>query len=174
MKKRWIALTILALILSYYGVRHALWRQTPGFDGEFVFKDDGDYRLVVYKYGQKVAVCIDSFCRFAETRKNEDALYETRLIFQDSYRFDLEYITPASDMPKSLLDKLNSRPFAKDNGRFSPEQYTKIDFFLEPGPFTTCAWTLGMNGCAPRTKGSEMTPPKAIFDKWPTSTRLGK
>jgi hypothetical protein len=168
-KKRWIALAFFALCAGYYGVRHAIWRSTPGFDGEFVFKNDSEGTIVIYKYGTRIMSCRNGFCRLGITRKNSEALFEKSFIFNDTYLYDIDYPDQKADVPEklreSILKDIEPEVRAYDGDAFWIDNYFQHHLYLEPGPFSTCAWLPGQTGRTFRTKGSEKAPPAGLFER---------
>jgi hypothetical protein len=168
-KKRWIALACFVLCVSYFGVRHAIWRSTPGFDGEFVFKNDDEGTRVIYKYGTKIATCVNGFCRIGKTRKDSEALFEKSFFFNDTYLYEIEYNDIDSDIPtltqKKILNDIKKYFPAYDGSKNDINSIFETYLYLEPGPFSTCAWLPDQNGCTLRTKGSEKGPPSGLFEK---------
>jgi hypothetical protein len=180
MRKHWIVLGLAGLLAGYYAVRHALWLRTETNDGTFIFRNDAELKYVFYKYGKRVAVCRDSFCRIGTTRSDDDAIYEPRWLMSDTYLYDIDYTTPTTDVPAALRKKLIERTLAMykqyyDNpgmeGGLSPaiDIEKSIDedfgrhFYIEAGPFTTCSWNSPVSGCVRRVSGSDKAPPKGIF-----------
>jgi hypothetical protein len=175
MKKRWIFFGLLLAAGAYYGIRHALWLRTPGLDGEFVFKNDSGGSFTMYKYGRKIISCRNGFCRVGSTRKDANALFQERIVLNDTYLYDIQYLDPEIDVPRnireSILQNIDKEVRIYKGDKYWVNSHFETALYIEPGPFNTCAWLPGQVGCTSRTKGTERAPPKNISKLWqpPTS-----